>query len=122
MADCYYCKYASEMVYGLSCFAEIRDKKKLKIMSVGCGPCTELAAVDYLKKQGVLNYDKVQYRGIDPLEDVWKRIWTDIKTYFGDGIQFYPNDILQLVDILVKHSWVPDVLIFQYVFSDMYKH
>lgn len=56
MADCYYCKYAykyaSEMVYGLSCFAEIRDKKKLKIMSVGCGPCTELAAVDYLKKQG----------------------------------------------------------------------
>ena len=36
----------------------------------------------YLKKQGVLNYDKVQYRGIDPLEDVWKRIWTDIKKYF----------------------------------------
>ena len=37
MADCYYCKYAykyaSEMVYGLSYFAEIRDKKKLKIMS-----------------------------------------------------------------------------------------
>lgn len=126
MADCYYCKYAykyaSEIVYGLRCFAEIRDKKELKIMSVGCGPCTELAAVDYLKKQGVLNYDKVQYRGIDPLEDVWKRIWTDIKKYFGDGIQFYPNDILQLVDIIVKHSWVPDVLIFQYVFSDMYKH
>lgn len=126
MADCYYCKYAykyaSEIVYGLSCFAEIRDKKELKIMSVGCGPCTELAAVDYLKKQGVLNYDKVQYRGIDPLEGVWKRIWTDIKKYFGDGIQFYPNNILQLVDIIVKHSWVPDVLIFQYVFSDMYKH
>ena len=126
MADCYYCKYAykyaSEMVYGLSCFAEIRDKKKLKIMSVGCGPCTELAAVDYLRNEGVLNYDQLDYRGIDPLGDVWKRIWTDIKTYFGDGIQFYPNDILQLVDIIVKHSWVPDVLIFQYVFSDMYKH
>ena len=29
---------------------------------------------------------------------------------------------MQLVDIIVKHSWVPDVLIFQYVFSDMYKH
>ena len=126
MADCYYCKYAykyaSEMVYGLSCFAEIRDKKKLKIMSVGCGPCTELAAVDYLRNEGVLNYDQLDYRGIDPLGDVWKHIWTDIKTYFGDGIQFYPNDILQLVDIIVKHSWVPDVLIFQYVFSDMYKH
>lgn len=71
MADCYYCKYAykyaSEMVYGLSCFAEIRDKKKLKIMSVGCGPCTELAAVDYLRNEGVLNYDQLDYRGIDPL-------------------------------------------------------
>ena len=94
----------------------------MKIMSVGCGPCTELAAVDYLRNEGVLNYDQLDYRGIDPLGDVWKRIWTDIKTYFGDGIQFYPNDILQLVDIIVKHSWVPDVLIFQYVFSDMYKH
>ena len=52
MADCYYCKYAyryaSEIVYGLKLFADIRKKKELKIMSVGCGPCTELAAVDYL--------------------------------------------------------------------------
>lgn len=39
MADCYYCKYAykyaSEITYGLACFAEIRNKKTLKIMSVG---------------------------------------------------------------------------------------
>lgn len=126
MADCYYCKYAykyaSEIVYGLRRFKEIKDKKELKIMSVGCGPCTELAAVDYLKEQGVLHYEKLQYRGIDPLEGVWKHIWNDVREYYGDGIQFYPKDILQLVDIIVKHSWVPDVLIFQYVFSDMYKH
>ena len=126
MADCYYCKYAykyaSEMVYGLSCFAEIRDKKKLKIMSVGCGPCTELAAVDYLRNEGVLNYDQLDFRGIDPLGEVWQPIWNDIIDYFGDGIRFYPNDILQLVDIIVQKKWVPDVLIFQYVFSDMYKH
>ncbi len=126
MADCYYCKYAykyaSEIVYGLSCFAEIRNKKKLKIMSVGCGPCTELAAIDYLEEKGILNYEELQYRGIDPLGNVWNRIWDDIIKYFGDGINFYQNDILELVDIIVNHSWVPDVLIFQYVFSDMYKH
>lgn len=126
MADCYYCKYAykyaSEIVYGLRRFNEIKNKKELKIMSVGCGPCTELAAVDYLKAQGVLNFEKLQYRGIAPLEGVWKHIWNDVREYYGDGIQFYPKDILQLVDIIVKHSWVPDVLIFQYVFSDMYKH
>lgn len=126
MADCYYCKYAykyaSEIVYGLSCFAEIRNKKKLKVMSVGCGPCTELAAIDYLKEKGILNYEELQYRGIDPLGDVWNRIWDDIREYFGHGINFYQNDILELVDIIVMQSWVPDVLIFQYVFSDMHKH
>ena len=126
MADCYYCKYAykyaSEITYGLACFAEIRNKKTLKIMSVGCGPCTELAAVDYLKEKGVLNYEKLQYRGIDPLGNVWRRIWSDIKEYFGNGINFYQKDILELVDIITRHSWVPDVLIFQYVFSDMYKN
>ena len=126
MADCYYCKYAykyaSEITYGLACFAEIRNKKTLKIMSVGCGPCTELAAVDYLKEKGVLNYEKLQYRGIDPLGNVWRRIWNDIKEYFGNGINFYQKDILELVDIITRHSWIPDVLIFQYVFSDMYKN
>lgn len=126
MADCYYCKYAykyaSEIVYGLSCFTEIQNKKELKIMSVGCGPCTELAAVDFLRTQGILNYDKLQYRGIDPLESVWKYIWNDIKNYFGAGIEFYPDDILQLIDIIAQDNWVPDVLVFQYVFSDMYKH
>lgn len=126
MADCYYCKYAykyaSEIVYGLTWFADIREKETLKVMSVGCGPCTELAAVDYLKRKGVLKYEKLQYRGIDSLGNVWERIWGDIKEYFGDGIEFYQKDILELVDIITMHSWVPDVLIFQYVFSDMYKH
>lgn len=40
----------------------------------------------------------------------------------GELIYFYKKDILELVDIIVDGKWVPDVLIFQYVFSDMYKH
>ncbi len=91
-------------------------------MSVGCGPCTELAAVDYLKESGILNFEKLQYRGIDPLGSVWSCIWKDIKNYFGDGIKFYQKDILELVDVIIEGNWIPDVLIFQYVFSDMYKH
>lgn len=82
----------------------------------------EVAAVDYLKEKGVLNYEKLQYRGIDPLGNVWRRIWNDIKEYFGNGINFYQKDILELVDIITRHSWISDVLIFQYVFSDMYKN
>lgn len=126
MADYYYCKYsykyASEIVYGLRYFAEIQDKKELKIMSVGCGPCTDLAAVDYLRNEGELNYNQLRYRGIDPLGEVWQPIWKDIKDYFGDEIKIYQKDILQFVDTIVENDWVPDVLIFQYVFSDMYKH
>ena len=51
-----------------------------------------------------------------------EELLNDIIDYFGDEIRFYPNDILQLVDIIVQKKWVPDVLIFQYVFSDMYKY
>lgn len=126
MADCYYCKYAykyaSEIVYGLKQFADIRNKSKLKVMSVGCGPCTELAAIDYLRKTDILNYDLLEYRGIDPLRDVWCEIWKDIQEYFGKGIRFFQNNVLDLVDIIIKHDWIPDLIIFQYVFSDMYKH
>ena len=39
------------------------------------------------------------------------------KTYI-----IYQKDILELVDIITRHSWISDVLIFQYVFSDMYKN
>lgn len=29
---------------------------------------------------------------------------------------------MEFVDVIVQHNWVPDLIIFQYVFSDMYKH
>lgn len=126
MADYYYCKYsfryASEIVYGLRQIADIKDKRNLKVMSVGCGPCTELAAIDYLRQRGELQYDTLEFHGIDPLSQVWDNIWKDIKDYFGGGIEFYPNDVLDLVDIIIKKQWIPDVIIFQYVFSDMYKN
>lgn len=126
MADNYYCKYsyryASEIVYGIEQFADIRDIDNLKVMSVGCGPCTELAAIDYLRQKRVLNYSTLEFRGIDPLKRVWKRIWKDIQEYFGAGIRFFNCNVLELVDIIVKHNWVPDLIIFQYVFSDMYKN
>lgn len=62
-------------------------------MSVGCGPCTELAAIDYLREKGILNYEKLRYRGIDPLGNIWNRIWDDITDYFGKGIKFYYKNI-----------------------------
>lgn len=115
MADCYYCKYsfryASEIVYGLRHFRDIQEKDNLKVMSVGCGPCTELAAIDYLRQLNELNYTILEFRGIDPLKDVWKLIWRDIKEYFGHGIHFFDRDMLEMVDIIVEKKWVPDFII-----------
>lgn len=101
MADSYYCKYsfryASEIVYGIKQFAEIRNKDNLKVMSVGCGPCTELAAIDYLRQKNELNYTTLEFRGIDPLDGVWKHIWGDIKDYFGNEVHFLIKMCLSLL-------------------------
>lgn len=63
MADCYYCKYsyryASELIYGLRQFRDIKNRDILKVMSVGCGPCTELAAIDYMLSKGEIHYNKL---------------------------------------------------------------
>lgn len=125
MADYYYCRYsyryASEVVYGLRQFRDIMKLDTLKVMSVGCGPCTELAAIDYLHQNRELNYKKLEFRGIDPLKNMWKYIWEDIDEYYQGQVKFYERDILELVDIIVEKKWIPDLIIFQYVFSDMYK-
>lgn len=125
MADYYYCRYsyryASEVVYGLRQFRDIMKLDTLKVMSVGCGPCTELVAIDYLHQNGELNYKKLEFRGIDPLKNMWKYIWEDIDEHYQGQVKFYERDILELVDIIVEKKWIPDLIIFQYVFSDMYK-
>lgn len=124
MADCYYCKYAyryaSEIVYGLSCFKDILDYNELNVLSVGCGPCTDLAGIDFLRNTGELNFSRLNYVGVDPLANVWKPIWDDILRFYD--VEIIPQDIFQYVDYLVQNDWVPDVIIFQYVFSDMRKN
>lgn len=125
MADYYYCvysyRYASEVVYGLEHFTGLFKREKLNIMSVGCGPCTELAAIDYLHDIGKLSYTTLDFRGIDPLGDMWKYIWEDIESIYGKQVSFYQENVLNFVDLIVSKKWIPDLIIFQYVFSDMYK-
>ncbi len=108
MADYYYCRYcyryASEVVYGLRYFKDIMNLETLKVMSVGCGPCTELAAIDFMHHNGELNYSKLEFRGIDPLADMWKYIWQDIEDYYNGQVRFFENDILELVDVIIEKS------------------
>ena len=125
MADYYYCRYsyryASEIICGLRHLGDIGSAGKIKVLSIGCGPCTELAAIDYLQKKGVYNYKEIDFRGIDLLKDIWGNIWGDIEDIYQGKVTLIEKNALEYVDILAKENWVPDLIIFQYVFSDMRK-
>ena len=126
MADCYFCKYAfkytSEIIYGLRCFKDIENLTELKVLSVGCGPCTDLTAIDKMKEDGEINFERIDYKGIDPLNNVWSNIWLDIQQYYDDQVSFYPCDVFDVINENGSSDWVPDLIVFQYVFSDMFKH
>ena len=128
MANFYTCKYSykymSELVYAFQQLKDLKDKKHLKVMSIGCGPSTELFALDYLKETGVYQFDTIEFRGVDAAKKVWMDIHKQIKLYNKDKYKtkFYYSDITELIDTIVKVNWVPDLIVFQYVFSDMEKH
>lgn len=123
MADFYVCKYshkyASEMIYALEQLKDIWGKP-LKVMSIGCGPCTDLFAIDYLQREGGLS--QVEYRGID-LNDIWRKIHTVImENQEINDVKFFYENVFDFIDVISRKRWLPDLVIFQYVFSDMRKN
>lgn len=76
----------SELVYALSQVKDLRDKKHLRVMSVGCGPCTDLFALDYLNENGIFKFETIEYRGIDLAKTVWGEIHKQIKNIIHQNI------------------------------------
>jgi hypothetical protein len=128
MADFYVCKYScrytSEIIYALQRLTDLSDLPVLKVLSFGCGPCTDLLAIDYLHSQDVLKFNQFEYRGVDYSENVWKNIHCDLKKYRSENftIKFFYQDACELIDTIAQGSWTPNLVVFQYVFSDMHKH
>lgn len=120
----YSCRYTSEIVYAVERLKALFNLADLKVLSFGCGPCTDLFAIDYLRASGVLSYQKLEYRGVDYCENVWKYIHRDIKTFENENlkIRFYYQDACELIHTIAQKSWIPNLIVFQYVFSDMAKH
>ncbi len=120
----YACKYASEMYYAFSSCRDIQRNRKLNILSFGCGPCTDLLAVEQLQQDGQYHCNQVEYLGIEIDTDIWNNVHTDIVTVAPSNynIQFVEADACQYIDHLQRVEWRPDVIVLQYVFSDMYKH
>ncbi len=128
MADFYTCKYScrytSEIIYALDCLQDLAVLDNFKILSFGCGPCTDLFAIDYLHEHNRLTFNSLEYRGIDYSEDVWKFVHNDIKRFetASRKIRFFYDDVCDVIHDIAKGTWVPNLVVFQYVFSDMNKH
>lgn len=82
MADFYTCKYScrytSELMYAIQRCSGIQNVNKLKVLSFGCGPCTDLFALDALKEKNLISFNSIKYRGVDYSKDVWANIHQDI--------------------------------------------
>jgi len=128
MADFYTCKYScrytSELMYAIQRCVDIQDIDKLKVLSFGCGPCTDLFALDALKEKRLISFDNIQYRGVDYSKEVWANIHRNITELKKENmnVRFFYKDACQLIDEIANGSWTPNLIVFQYVFSDMQKH
>lgn len=128
MSDYYVCKYShkymSELYYAFSSLRYLPEKRHLKILSIGCGPCTDLFALDFLKSKNVYNFDFLDYKGIEIDTKIWRDIHKDVMRYANSKYQIniINANACSYIDTLLSGDWYPDVIVFQYVFSDMYKH
>jgi hypothetical protein len=128
MADYYVCKYAckyvSELIYAFERLKDLMSLQNIKVLSFGCGPCTDLLALDFLRQRGDYCFTNLEYRGVDYSKDVWANIHRDIKTKHSAGVdvKFAYSDARDLIDKIVADKWIPDLVVFQYFFSDMNKN
>ena len=128
MMDYYVCKYShkymSEMIYALRRLKDSCVIPNLKVLSIGCGPCTDLMALDYLKRTSEYQFSSLEYRGVEIDPKIWRKIYDDINSMKASNCSFsiIDNDICRYIDVLLAEDWYPDLIILQYVFSDMQKH
>lgn len=99
-------RYASEIIYASEEYVEVLNKyEKYNLLSLGCGPLTELVAIDGYNKRREIQ-KKVNFFGID-VETTWKEIHQKVREFplqdhmienfnvrFGNVIEALDSDIL----------------------------
>lgn len=126
LANCYVCKYAfkytSEMCRALKGIERLSCASELRVLSIGCGPCTDLFALDCLKKKGEYSFRKINYIGVEPLE-TWKKIHSRIKCYdYSYKVFFMYNYIQYILPSLIEDRFEADIIIMNYLLSDFHKY
>lgn len=128
MMDFYVCKYAhkytSEMYHAFRSFSSASTKKHLRVLSIGCGPCTDLLALNLLQQQALYCFDTIEYRGVELNTEIWENVLQDLGKICPEGYDFQIAnvDACTHIETLLEEDWRPDIISLQYVFSDMQKN
>lgn len=127
MMDFYVCKYAhkytSELYYAFDRLSDASTKRRLRVLSIGCGPCTDLLALNMLQRHGKYCFDTIEYRGIELNTAIWENVLQDLGEICPEGYDFQIAnvDACTHMEALLADAWRPDIISLQYVFSDMQK-
>lgn len=107
-------RYASEIdkiLNSLKNTQGVQFSNNLNVASIGCGPCTELFGII-----SQFSGYTIHYKGFDR-NTIWQPLTTYEKMLFPNiDIQFYDQDFF---DFMAGGSWNVDVLILNYLLSDM---
>lgn len=93
-------KQASEILYALEnfCKNKLNHYESFEILSLGCGPATELIAIEHFNKINLLN-KSINYYGID-VETTWNVIHKKIQEYIENDI--YINSVHSRYDDVIN--------------------
>lgn len=116
-------KYTSELIYALRKCISLKDSSSIKALSIGCGPCTDLFALDYLRNNSEFTYNNISYLGVDLLREQWKIIHEQIKQYMAPHkVVFSYTNAISFIDRIIDKPWSPNLIALQYFFSDFHKN
>ena len=123
----YIYKYSSEIDRLFAVMRSINSLDQYNILSIGSGPCTELVGIlNYMERSSVSK--EVTYVGIEK-NSVWSDIHTKLKSLLRQSsipikFKILNADIFETIGRIRfgNHNWSPNILILNYVISDMVKN
>lgn len=110
-------RYASEVYHILNTFLDsFTDLSGKNIVSIGCGPATELVALERICRENSIN--SVQYHGFD-MNTVWESVQSMLGRMVCNPVSTFYNNCLKDNTEILKNA---KLLIANYLLSDIYKH
>ncbi|OAV71934.1 hypothetical protein Barb4_00305 [Bacteroidales bacterium Barb4] len=122
----YIYQYSSEILHLLklvtSFFKDDSGIKidKLNIMSIGCGPCSEVFAIESFLKE--IDYDNrnVSFTGFDS-NNIWSNVHNEIPKVLPFSTNILYQDCFTHIQSSSNYTY-PNILIMNYLLSDICKH